>query len=83
MNPVGLVEPGHAGHALGVLPAQTAKQYARLGLLAELNVSLKDILGPVALVTRRNHARSPAAESFLSLLRGVAQELHRNSKEIE
>jgi DNA-binding transcriptional LysR family regulator len=65
--------------ALGVLPAQTAKQYAKLGLLAELNVSLKDILGPVALVTRRNHARSPAAESFLALLRGVAQELHRNS----
>jgi DNA-binding transcriptional LysR family regulator len=63
--------------ALGVLPAQTAKQYAKLGLLAELKVSLKGILGPVALVTRRNHARSPAAEGFIALLRGVAQELHR------
>ena len=62
--------------ALGVLPAETAKQYAKLGLLAELNVSLKDILGPVALVTRRNQARSPAAEGFLGLLRTVAQELH-------
>jgi len=65
--------------ALGVLPAETAKQYAKLGVLAELSVSLKGILGPVALVTRRNHARSPAADSFLALLRGVAQELHRNS----
>lgn len=62
--------------ALGVLPAETAKQYAKLGLLAELNVSLKGILGPVALVTRRNHVRSPAGEAFLGLLRAVAQELH-------
>ena len=63
--------------ALGVLPAETARHYAKLGLLAELPVSLKGILGPVALVTRRNHARSPAAESFLALLRSVAQELHK------
>lgn len=63
--------------ALGVLPAETARHYAKLGLLAELPVSLKGILGPVALVTRRNHARSPAAESFLALLRNVAQELPR------
>jgi DNA-binding transcriptional LysR family regulator len=63
--------------ALGVLPAETAKQYARLGVLAEVGVSLKGILGPVALVTRRNHARSPAAEAFLHELRTVAHELHR------
>lgn len=63
--------------ALGVLPAETARHYAKLGLLAELPVSLKGILGPVALVTRRNHARSPAAESFLALLRTVAKELPR------
>lgn len=61
--------------ALGVLPAETARHYSKLGLLAELPVSLKGILGPVALVTRRNHARSPAAESFLGRLREVAQEL--------
>jgi len=63
--------------ALGVLPAETARQYAKLGVLAELGVSLKGILGPVALVTRRNHARSPAAEAFLGVLRAVAHELHR------
>lgn len=62
--------------ALGVLPAETAKQYARLGLLAEVRLSLKGILGPVALITRRNHARSPAAETFLGMLRSVAHELH-------
>jgi hypothetical protein len=39
--------------------------------------SLKGILGPVALMTRRNPARSPAADSFLATLRQVAQELHR------
>jgi DNA-binding transcriptional LysR family regulator len=63
--------------ALGVLPAETARHYAKLGLLAELRVSLKGILGPVALLTRRNHARSPAAESFLAMLRLVAAELHK------
>jgi len=63
--------------ALGVLPVETARHYAKLGLLAELRVSLKGILGPVALVTRRNHARSPAAESFLATLRAVARELHK------
>jgi len=63
--------------ALGVLPAETAKQYGGLGMLVELKVSLKGILGPVALVTRRNHARSPAAENFIGTLRAVARELQR------
>jgi len=63
--------------ALGVLPAETARHYAKLELVAELPVSLKGILGPVALMTRRNPVRSPAADSFLATLRQVAQELHR------
>ena len=63
--------------ALAVLPAETARHYAKLGLLRELSVSLKGILGPVALVTRRNHARSPAAEAFLATLRQVAAELQK------
>ena len=63
--------------ALGVLPAETARHYAKLGLIAELGVSLKGILGPVALVTRRNHARSPAAETFLADLRLIAGELRK------
>ena len=65
------------GHALGVLPAETARHYAKLGLLVELPVSLKGILGPVALVTRRNHARPPAAETLLVALRRVAAELQK------
>jgi DNA-binding transcriptional LysR family regulator len=63
--------------ALGVLPAETARHYAKLGLLVELPVSLKGILGPVALVTRRNHARAPAAETLLVALRRVAAELQK------
>ena len=62
--------------ALSVLPAETARQYAKPGPLAELDVSLKGILGPVALLTRRNQARSPAAEVFVGVLRSVAHELH-------
>ena len=62
-------------NALGVLPADAARHYARLGLVRELPVSLKGILGPVALVTRRNHAHSPAAHAFVRALRGVAAEL--------
>lgn len=61
--------------ALGVLPAETARHYARLGLVREVKVSLRGILGPVALVTRRNHAGTPAASAFLSTLRAVAREL--------
>jgi DNA-binding transcriptional LysR family regulator len=61
--------------ALGVLPAGTARYYAKLGLMRELPLSLAGILGPVALVTRRNHARSPAADAFVGALRRVAAEL--------
>jgi hypothetical protein len=50
--------------------------YVTLGLVAELPVSLKGIVGPVSPITRRNHARSPAAEAFLGILRSVARELH-------
>lgn len=65
---------------LGVLPAETARHYAKLGLLRELRVSLQGILGPVALVTRRNQAHSPAAESVLSTLRQVAAELRPQAR---
>ena len=64
------------GDALGVLPAESARHYANLGLIAELPVSLKGIVGPVAVITRRNYARSPAADAFLAILRSAAREMH-------
>ena len=61
--------------ALGVLPAETARHYAGLGLVREVNVSLDGILGPVALIMRRNQARSAAVDSFTHTLRLVAGQI--------
>ena len=61
--------------ALGVLPAETAGHYTSLKLVQSLEVSLEGILGPVALMTRRNHGRSAAAEAFIDLLKQVAKEM--------
>jgi len=59
---------------LAVMPADSAAHFSRLGLLQVLPVPLKDLFGPVALITRASRPRSPAMEAFIALLRENARD---------
>jgi DNA-binding transcriptional LysR family regulator len=60
---------------LGVMPADIARHFARLGLVRVLPVDLKDLSGPVALITRARRRRSPALEAFIAILQRTAREV--------
>lgn len=51
-----------------VMPASQAAHYARLGLLRVLPVELPIRVPPICLITRLDHALSPAAEQFVAVL---------------
>lgn len=57
---------------LGVMPADIARHFARLRLIHVLPVALKDLYGPVALITRARRPRSPAMDAFIDILRRTA-----------
>lgn len=59
---------------LAVMPADSAQHFSGLRLLHVLPVALKDLFGPVALITRARRPRSPAMEAFIDLLRASARE---------
>lgn len=59
---------------LTVMPADSAQRFCALGLLHVLPVPLKDLFGPVALVTRAQRPRSPAMAAFIALLREAARD---------
>lgn len=59
---------------LGVMPSDSAQHFCRLRLLHVLPVALKDLFGPVALITRAKRPRSPAMDAFIDLLRASAKE---------
>ena len=54
---------------LGVMPADMARHFSRNRLLQVLPVPLEDLFGPVALITRANHPRTPAVDAFVYALR--------------
>jgi len=58
---------------LGVMPADIARRFARLKLVHVLPVALPDLIGPVALITRRRRARTPALEALVQVLRQTAK----------
>lgn len=58
---------------LTVMPADTAQRFSALGLLRILPVTLRDLFGPVALITRLQRPPSPAMEAFIALLREAAR----------
>lgn len=60
---------------LGVMPADVARHFARNGLLKVLPVPLRDLFGPVALITRANLPRPPAVTALIDALRGAARAL--------
>lgn len=57
---------------LGVMPADIARHFARLRLIHVLPVALKELYGPVALITRAKRPRSPAMAVFIDILRRTA-----------
>lgn len=57
---------------LAVLPEQVARTYAGYGILRRLPITLGEILGPLALITRRGVPRSPAESEFREIVREVA-----------
>jgi DNA-binding transcriptional LysR family regulator len=60
---------------LGVMPADIAHHFSRLRLVHVLPVALKDLFGPVALITRATRGpKSPAVDAFVGLLRRTARE---------
>lgn len=59
---------------LTVMPADSAWRFAALGLLYVLPVTLKEVFGPVALITRADRPRSPAMAAFIALLRESARD---------
>jgi DNA-binding transcriptional LysR family regulator len=59
---------------LAVMPADTAKRFSQLRLVHVLPVALKDLFGPVALITRARRPASPAVDAFAGLLRASAKE---------
>lgn len=54
---------------LGVMPTDIARHFAHSRLVAILPVTLDDVFGPVALITRPGRALSPAAMAFIEALR--------------
>ncbi|WP_439588882.1 LysR family transcriptional regulator [Hydrogenophaga sp.] len=71
------------GHMLGVMPADIARHFARSKLLSILPVPLNDLFGPVALITRRGRALSPAAQAFVEELQksSTGKGLPRSSRD--
>jgi DNA-binding transcriptional LysR family regulator len=57
---------------LAILPEQVARSYAGYRILSRLPVALGEILGPLALITRRGVPRSPAESEFRAIVREVA-----------
>jgi DNA-binding transcriptional LysR family regulator len=60
-------------HMLGVMPADVAQHFARNGLLRVLPVPLRDLFGPVALITPANRPRPPAVAALIAALRDTAR----------
>lgn len=61
---------------LATMPAEVARHFARYRLISVLPVLLKDILGPVAIITRAGPLPSPAVEAFISAIKATVEEMH-------
>lgn len=57
---------------LAVMPADIAHHFALLRLVHVLPLALKDLYGPVAIITRSKRPRTPPMEAFIEVLRATA-----------
>ncbi len=65
---------------LSVMPADVVRQFSANGLVRVLPISLSNLFGPVALITRSNRRRSPVVEAFIGHMKRVALTLPTQMK---
>jgi DNA-binding transcriptional LysR family regulator len=72
-SPIAITALLEVSDMAAVMPASQAAHYARLGVLRVLPVELPIKVPPIYLITRLDHALSPAASAFVAVLEAKAR----------